>query len=266
MKTNGSSIISSIAGDIIGSRFEFANIKTTDFPLFTKGCRFTDDTVLTCAIADALMRGRHYSKALLTYAHQYPRAGYGGGFKTWVEGRGRRRHSSFGNGSAMRVSPIGLAFDSLDEVLRQAKRSAMPSHNHPEGIKGAQAVAAAVYLARIQLSKDEIKRYVQGAFGYELSVPLDDIRTRYFYNAICQETVPQAIRCFLEAEDFEQAVRLAVSLGGDSDTLACIAGSIAGAFFGVPRSIERRAMTFLDDHLRGVVREFNEFIRRRRPT
>ncbi|MDH5763540.1 MAG: ADP-ribosylglycohydrolase family protein [Nitrospinota bacterium] len=225
-------MLGAIAGDIIGSRFENNPIKTTDFELFHPDCRFTDDTVLTLAVADHLLLGSDLTALLKEYFNQYPEAGYGSRFMQWASGSSRQSYNSFGNGSAMRVSPVGFAFDSLETVLEKAKATAEVTHNHPEGVKGAQATAAAVFLARTGNSKENIKQFIETRFQYNLSTPLDMIRSQYTFDATCPGSVPQAITAFLESENFEDAVRKAVSLGGDSDTQACIAGGIAHAFYG----------------------------------
>jgi len=252
-------MLGAIAGDVIGSVYEARPIKTTRFPLFHPLCRFTDDTVLTVALADSLFHGTRYVDLLKTYYRAYPNAGYGGSFHQWAQSDDSRPYNSWGNGSAMRVSPVGFAFDKLDEVLDQAKRSAEVTHDHPEGIRGAQAVASAVFLARTGKAKEQIKCYVKTTFGYDLDTPLDVIRPRYEFHVSCQKSVPQAIRAFLESEDFEHAVRLAISLGGDSDTLACMAGGIAQAFYGgVPEEISRRVFEILDEQLGDTTRKFTE--------
>jgi ADP-ribosylglycohydrolase len=252
-------MLGAIAGDIIGSAHEHDPITTTRFRLFHPLCRFTDDTVLTVALADSLLHGIPYVDLLKRYYRAYPRAGYGDNFHRWARSERSDPYNSWGNGSAMRVSPVGFAFGTIDEVLDQARRSAEVTHDHPEGIKGAQAVASAVFLARTGDSKEQIKGYVEATFGYDLDTPLDDIRPRYYFDVSCQGSVPQAIRAFLESRDFEHAVRLAVSLGGDSDTLACMAGGIAQAFYGgVPEAIGQRVYEMLDEHLGAMTRRFAE--------
>ena len=250
-------MIGAIAGDIIGSVYEFHNITITDFPLFDQRSTFTDDTVLTVAIADAILTGSSYEEKLKEYYGLYPDRGYGPGFRKWAFSPGPHPKYSMGNGSAMRVSPVGFAFNTLDEVLEEAKRSAEPSHSHPEGIKGAQAVAAAVFLARTGATKEDIKAYVQNTFGYALDEPLDSIRTWYRFDGTCPGSVPQAIRAFLESNDFEDAIRKAISIGGDSDTIACIAGGIAQAYYGTAsQEIITGALRKLDDRLREVTLRF----------
>lgn len=231
-------MIGAIAGDVIGSVYEFNNILTTDFPLFSPRSRFTDDSVLTIAVADSLLGNGSYVDRIKHYGRIHPRAGYGCNFYTWLFSEETKPYNSFGNGSAMRVSPIGFAFDSLEDVLKAARESAEVTHNHPEGVKGAEAVAAAIFMARKGSEKKEIRVEIQRRFGYSLDRSLDDIRPTYFFNETCPGSVPQAITAFLESTSFENAVRLAISIGGDSDTLACIAGGIAQAFYGgIPSEI-----------------------------
>ena len=252
-------MLGAIAGDIIGSRFEHAAFKSTHFRLFHPDCRFTDDTVLTVALADSLLHGVPYVELLKRYYRAYPNAGYGGSFRQWARSERSEPYNSWGNGSAMRVSPVGFAFETLEEVLEGAERSAEVTHDHPEGILGAQAIAAAIFLARTGQTKEQIQGYVEAALGYDLSRSLDEIRPRYCFEVSCRHSVPQAIRAFLESDGYEHAVRLAISLGGDSDTLACMAGGIAQAFYGgVPGEIGQRAFERLDDHLAGVTRKFAE--------
>ncbi|HEX4607300.1 MAG TPA: ADP-ribosylglycohydrolase family protein, partial [Urbifossiella sp.] len=230
-------MIGAIAGDIIGSVYEgkkrWLAARTADFqPLFSPRARFTDDTVLTVAVADALLHGHDLTGLLKDYYARYPGAGFGGEFKRWAASDDTAPYGSWGNGSAMRVSPVAWAFGTLDEVVHRAKETARVTHNHPEGIKGAQATAAAVFLARSGAAKWELRDEVERRFHYDLSFTLDDIRPTYAFDSSCAGTVPPAVMAFLESSDFESAVRLAVSLGGDCDTLACIAGAIAGAFYG----------------------------------
>jgi ADP-ribosylglycohydrolase len=252
-------MLGAIAGDIIGSVHEGAGTKTKDFPLFVEDSRFTDDTVLTVAVAERLLRGGSYVDLFHDYFHAYPLAGYGGSFIRWAGYRRRLPYNSWGNGSAMRVSPIGIACDTLDEVVAQSRESAEVTHNHPEGVRGAQATAVAVFLARSDRTKPEIKSHIEREFGYNLAKPLDDIREGYCFDVSCQGSVPQSIIAFLEADGFEDAVRNAISLGGDADTMACIAGAIAEPFYGgVPDDIRSRVMATLDERLRDIVNEFQE--------
>lgn len=250
-------MVGALAGDIIGSVFETSPIKTTDFPLFSPESHFTDDTVLTCAIASALMTATDYSDALRGFAHMYPDAGYGMKFRVWAFFDQPQQYSC-GNGGAMRVSGIAWVGDHLDEVLDEAELSAIPSHNHPEAITGAKAVAAAVFLARTGKSKEEIQRYIEKTFSYDVSTPLKLIRPTYKCDATAKGSVPQAIRAFLESTDYESAVRLAVQIRNDADTQACIAGAIAEAAYGVPGWIRKEAMARLDDRLRGIVETFEQ--------
>lgn len=251
-------ILGTIIGDIIGSVFEWDNIKTTDFELFCERTDFTDDSVLTFATMDSILNGIDYSKAYQTYGRNFPHRGYGGFFKSWIRSDDPLAYNSFGNGSAMRVSPVGWAYDTLEEVLLEAKRSAEVTHNHPEGIKGAQATAAAVYLARNGSSKADIKQYVQDTFGYDLERRIDDIRPVYSFNETCQETVPEAIIAFLESDDYESAIRLAISIGGDSDTVACITGGIAEAFYKeIPEWIVENALRLLPTDVIKLIEEFS---------
>jgi len=231
-------MLGAIAGDVIGSPYERHQVKTTIFPLFQDRSRFTDDTVMTVAVASVILDRADYATTLRSFGRQYPRAGYGRGFSTWIHTADAGPYGSWGNGSAMRVSPIGFAFESADEVLDQAQRSAEVTHNHPEGIKGAQATALAVFLARTGWSKENIRAEIGERFGYDLSRSLGQIRPTYRFDVSCQGSVPEAIIAFLESNDFEGAIRNAVSLGGDSDTQACIAGGIAQAYYkSVPAKI-----------------------------
>jgi ADP-ribosylglycohydrolase len=252
-------MLGAIAGDIIGSVYERENIKTKQFPLFRPESRFTDDTVLTVAIAEVLLHQGDYTDTLKQYYQQFPHAGYGGTFKAWAGSSSREPYNSWGNGSAMRVSPVAYAFDDLEQVLQEAKVSAEATHNHPEGIKGAQATATAIFLARTGQSQAEIKTYVESTFGYDLSQTLEAMRPHYRFDVSCQGSVPQAITAFLESTDFEDAIRNAISLGGDSDTIACIAGSIAEAFYGeVPAAIAEETIMRLDQRLLDVVETFRK--------
>ncbi len=252
-------MLGAIAGDVIGSRFEHARIKSKDFDLFNRQSTFTDDTVHTVALADSLLNKVSYQVKLREYFHHYPAAGYGGRFRRWARAPNPVPYGSYGNGSAMRVSPIAWFYDTLEDVLSEALRSAEVTHNHPEGIRGAQAVAGAIFMARNGASKVVIRNYVEDSFNYELSATIEEIRPDYRFDVSCQGSVPQAIIAFLEAKDFEDAVRNAVSLGGDSDTQACIAGSIAEAYFGVvPEHIKTQALSCLDERLSSVLKVFYE--------
>jgi ADP-ribosylglycohydrolase len=253
-------MLGAIIGDIVGSVYEWHNIKSKVFPLFRDDCFFTDDTVMTIAVAEALAKGgkaSDYIEAMKKYGRLYPRAGYGGRFGKWLFSDDLEPYNSWGNGSAMRVSPVGWHYESLEEVEREAKTCSAVTHDHPEGIKGAQATAAALFLARTGRSKADIKAYVEDRYGYALGRTLEDIRPTYKFNESCQKTVPEAIIAFLESTDFEDAIRNAISLGGDSDTLAAITGSIAEAAYGVPEHIREKATGFLDDTLRSAWRNLS---------
>ena len=256
-------MIGAIIGDIIGSIYEWRNIKTKDFQLFGKGCRFTDDSVMTIAVAEALMNGgtpEDYVKAMKRFGKMYPNAGYGGHFRKWLRTDVSEPYNSWGNGSAMRVSPVGWRFDSLEETENAAEISAAVTHNHPEGIKGAQAAASAIFLARTGKSKSEIKVYIENKYGYDLTRTLDGIRPAYKFDFGCMGTVPEAIIAFLESVDFEDAIRNAISLGGDSDTLTAITGSIAEAAYGVPETMRDKALSMLDEPLLEVLTRWHDFL------
>jgi ADP-ribosylglycohydrolase len=251
-------MIGAIAGDIIGSVYESAGLKTTEFAIFTAHSTFTDDSVLTVAVADCILHGKDYATTFKQYARKYPYAGFGGMFLKWVHSDSLAPYNSFGNGSAMRVSPVGFTFDSMEEVLAEAKKSAEVTHNHIEGIKGAQAVASAIFLARQKESKNEIKGFVEKNFGYNLHQTLEEIRPHYYFNETCEGSVPQAIIAFLESENFEDAIRKAISLGGDSDTIACMTGGIAQSYYrSIPAYIIDEVKIRLDSELLEVVEQFN---------
>ena len=260
-----------ILGDIIGAPFEFdRGNKTRDFPLFCKGPKYTDDTVMTIAVADALLDSTGKSddeirKALVDsmrfWGARYPYAGYGGMFRRWLRSENPQPYGSYGNGSAMRVSSAGWLFDSLDETRKKAGLTAEVTHNHPEGIKGAECVATVIWMARHGKTKDEIRAFVVDTFGYDLSRTCDEIRPGYHHAESCQETVPEAVTAFLEGKDFEDVIRTAVSLGGDCDTLACIAGSMAEAFCGVPPWLIEKCETLVPYDMLQVIRRFNKACR-----
>lgn len=252
-------MLGAIAGDIIGSVYERHPIKTTAFPLFVTRSRFTDDTVLTVAVAYAILHGASYAASLREFGRRYPRTGYGGTFYQWLFSDDEEPYNSWGNGSAMRVSPVGLAFDDEESVLAQAEASAAVTHNHPEGINGAQATALAIYLARTGSDKESIRARISAGFGYDLARSIEQIRPAYRFDVSCQGTVPEAIIAFLDSHDYEDAVRLTISLGGDSDTLACIAGSIAAAYYGhIPDAIVSNTRDRLPPDLLAVVDEFED--------
>ncbi len=251
-------MLGAIAGDIIGSIYEHEYDKPSyDFELFTSRNFFTDDTVLTIALADSILTGNEYRLLLREYYKLYPNAGYGGMFHRWAKSKDTSPYNSYGNGSAMRVSPVGWAYNDIETVLKRAKESAEVTHNHPEGIKGAQATAAAIFLARTGKSKEEIKLFIEKNFQYNLDFDFDDLRENYKFNETCQGTVPQAIYIFLISEDFEDSIRKAICIGGDSDTLACINGSIAEAFYQIPDYIINETKSRLDKKLLEVVEEFS---------
>lgn len=252
-------LLGAVAGDIIGSVYERYSVKQTDFPLFSEASRFTDDTVMTVAVAGWLLGTDELIPSLQNYVRLYPKAGYGGMFRQWALSANPLPYHSFGNGSAMRVSPVGWAFDTLEETLRHAAKSAAVTHDHPQGIKGAQAVAACIFLARKGESKANIRTYIEQTFYYDLHRTCDEIRPDYRFDVTCQGSVPESIIAFLESTDFESAVRLAVSLGGDADTMGAIAGSIAEAFYGgVPKNIRQECIRRMPADLRSVLHRFSE--------
>lgn len=256
-------MLGSIIGDIVGSIYEFHNIKTKDFPFFPERGEYTGDSILTVATAEWLLDGagtKDSGPYYFRYASRYPHpmGAYGNSFIRWVKRAATgdfAPYNSCGNGSAMRVGPVGWAFQTIDTVLAAAEASAACTHNHPEGIKGAQATALCIFMARIGATKEEIRTAVVSRFGYDLSFTCDGIRESYGWGATCQDTVPQAIVAFLDGKDFEDSIRNAISLGGDSDTLACITGSIAEAFFGIPEELCKKGMGYLPYSLRKVVEE-----------
>jgi ADP-ribosylglycohydrolase len=251
-------MIGAIAGDIIGSVFEHHPIKTTDFPLFSTYSNFTDDTVLTIAVADAILKKRDYADSLKRFGRKYPYAGYGLSFFSWLQRDNNTPYNSWGNGAAMRVSPVGFAFDSEDRVLYEARISAAVTHNHPEGIKGAQATALAIFMARTGHGKSEIKTKISERFHYDLNRSIDGIRPHYRFDISCQGTVPEAVIAVLESENWIDAVRKAISLGGDSDTLGCIAGGIAQGFYKhVPREVITGVKKRLPTEFLKIIDEFN---------
>ncbi|MCL2025212.1 MAG: ADP-ribosylglycohydrolase family protein [Leptospirales bacterium] len=251
-------IIGAIAGDIIGSAFEWNNIKTVDFELFCNESTFTDDSVLTLATMDAIIKNKSYTEAYQLFGKNYPNKGYGSHFSSWIYSETPKPYNSWGNGSAMRVTPIGWYANSLNDVMAEAQKSAEVTHNHPEGIKGAQSTAIAVYMARTGKNKDEIKKFIMDTFRYNLERKIDDIRPGYEFDVSCQGSVPEAIIAFLESADFESAIRLAISIGGDSDTIACITGGIAEAYYQIiPESIIENVLNILPKELASIVEEFS---------
>ena len=254
--------LGAIIGDIVGSIYEFDNIKTKDFPLFSASCEFTDDSIMTIATMQALLDGSiapDFVRAYQELGNKYP-SSYGSRFQDWLIAKNPQPYNSWGNGSAMRVSPVAWFYDDLPTVERVAEVSASVTHNHPEGIKGAQTTAVAIFMARTGSSKPEIKRYIESKYDYLLDFTIDDIRPHYIFDESSQGTVPPAIVAFLEGDSFEDAIRNAVSLGGDSDTLAAITGSIAGAFYGIPDGIYNRALAYLPKELNSIVEQFGAAI------
>ena len=263
-----------ILGDIIGSPFEFdRGNKTKEFDLFTKGCDFTDDSVMTIAVGEALLAVgteatvKEIEEAVVTnmqdWGKRYPYAGYGGRFRYWLRESNPKPYGSYGNGSAMRVSAAGWLYDSLERTREVARATANVTHNHPEGIKGAEATASAIYMARNGFSKEEIKEYIEREFHYNLDRTLDEIRPGYHMDETCQRTVPEAIIAFLESKDFEDAIRNAVSLGGDTDTLGAITGSIAEAFYGISDVLIAECRSRIDEGLMtDILDEFDHILGR----
>ena len=249
-------MLGAIIGDIVGSRFEFNNYREKDFELFGPGCDFTDDSILTVATADAILNGRSYRDAYVDWGRRYPhpKGAYGATFSAWLMDGGKAPYWSFGNGAGMRVSPVGFAFDKELDVLREAERSAGVSHNHPEGIKGAQAIAISIYKIRKGYTKTALAEYL-GKY-YDLSPTVDEIRETNVFNETCQVTVPQAIICFLESKDFEDAIRNAISIGGDSDTIGAMTGALAEAYYGIPDKIQKIARAYLPDDMLRIVNQF----------
>lgn len=281
-------MLGAIIGDIVGSVYEFSNIKTKEFELFKPDCRFTDDTVMTCAVADAIMNGgseKDFILSMKKYGRMYPHAGYGGRFRVWLRSMDTEPYNSFGNGSAMRVSPCAWVMDcgfcartGMWPNRDLARLSASVTHNHPEGIKGALAVCDAIFMARFYFGgwnieysnpidsdpdecKRRIKEHIENEYGYDLSMSLDEIRKNYEFDETCQGSVPQAIIAFLESTDFEDAIRNAISIGGDSDTIAAITGSIAEAAYGISEDMKKMALSYLDEPLKDVLRRWKKYMR-----
>ena len=261
-------MLGALVGDIVGSVYEFANTKSTDFELFTPWSSYTDDSVMTLAVAKWLVEDEAHTIHYLIYCMQelgnrYPNAGYGGNFGWWLRQDDPKPYNSWGNGAGMRVSPVGLYAKTLDEALALAAITASVSHNHPEGVKGAQAVASCVFLAKEGKTKTEIKAYVQNAFGYNLNRKIAEIRPRYGFDVSCQGSVPESIIAFLEGNSFEEVIRLAISLGGDSDTIGAMAGAIAACVYPIPDDIKKRCDAVLTEDLREIKDRFCELIEMR---
>lgn len=258
-------MIGAILGDIVGSQYEFSNFKQKDFKFFTQKCNYTDDTICTIATADWLVldprhEAQNYARILKEWCRKYPhpQGAYGNRFKQWVNSEDNQPYGSYGNGSAMRVSPVGWYFETLEETLKAAETTARVTHDHYEGIQGAKAVAAAIFLSRTGREKKHIRNFVSTYFGYNLSRTCDEIRPSYSFNESCQGTVPEAIIAFLESNSFEDAIRNAISLGGDADTLTCITGAIAEAYYGTYsfRKLETQTLNFLPDDMLEVRERF----------
>lgn len=261
-------MIGAIVGDIAGSRFEFKNRKSKEFDFFHKRCRFTDDSIMSLAVCQALIDSmpdyknlsENTIKSMQIIGREYPNRGFGRNFKCWIFSDSPKPYNSYGNGSAMRVSGYGYAANSIEEAVYLSHKVTQISHNHPEGIKGAESVAVAVYLARTGKSINKIKDYINNNY-YQIDFTLDEIRETYQYEISCQNSVPQAFEAFFESTCFEDAIRNAISIGGDSDTVAAITGSIAGAYYGVPEDIRNTALDYLDDSLKEILINFeNKFI------
>lgn len=259
-------MIGAIIGDIVGSRFEWHNYRAKDFEFFHSTCKFTDDSVMTLAVAKAILESQEEDYEDLEekvvadmqqLGRAYPHRGYGGFFYQWLYLEYPMPYNSFGNGAAMRVSPCGFMAKSLDEAKLLSKKVTSVTHNHPEGIKGAEATAVAIFLARSGKNLEEIKQYINDNY-YPMDFTLDEIREDYVFNETCQGTVPQALMAFFESKDYEDAIRNAISIGGDSDTIAAITGGIAEAYYGIPDEIKSQGLSFLDDDLRAIVNRFNE--------
>lgn len=264
-------MIGAILGDIIGSPFEFdRGNKSKEFPLFSEESAYTDDTVMTLAVGKTFIEAQSdisdegilemLANNMRQYGRMYPNAGYGGMFSRWLHDSKRQAYNSFGNGSAMRVSSVAWLYNDIDSVRHAAKLSSEVTHNHPEGIKGAEATASAIFLARTGHSKEEIKKYIIHEFGYDLSRTCDEIRPYYYHTETCMETVPEAITAFLEGESFEDVIRTAVSLGGDCDTLTAISGSIAEGYYGVPEKLREECYKRLPEPLLKVLKDFETYL------
>ena len=262
-------MLGAIIGDIVGSRFEWRNNKSKEFDFFHEACFFTDDTVMTVAIADAIMRANKEIDVLADYAVEsmqligrpYPNCGYGGNFAHWMYSDNPKPYGSFGNGAAMRVSACGFVADSLEEVMELSNAVTEVTHNHPEGFNGAEATAVAVFMAKSGCKKEEIKEYIVDNY-YDMDFTLDEIRNSYTFDVSCQGSVPQALEAFFESESFEDAIRNAISIGGDSDTIAAITGGIAEAYYGIPEEMVEKAKEYLDEELLEVVERFYDFCKK----
>jgi len=251
-------MLGAVAGDIIGSYYEFHKIKTKEFELFHPKSRFTDDTTLSIAIAKSILDNESYLDNIVDFGLRYFDVGYGRGFKGWLKGDEHKPYNSWGNGSAMRVSPVAWAFDSEDRVLEEAGKSAEITHNHPEGIKGAKATALAIFMARKGSIKEEIRERISTEFDYNLSRTVDEIRPKYKFHVSCAKSVPESIICFLDSDSFEDCIRNAISLGGDADTMGAISGAIAEAYYGIPKEIEEKIYGYLNDEFVVILERFKK--------
>ena len=267
-------MIGAILGDIIGSPYEFdRGSKSKDFPLFSEESTYTDDTVMTLAVAKAFLEAqpdaaddlilKNLADCMRQFGKMYPYAGYGGRFRLWLRNPGAKAYYSFGNGSAMRVSSVAWLYNDIDAVRHAARLSAEVTHNHPEGIKGAESTASAIFLARTGHSKAEIKEYVEREFDYAINRTCDEIRPNYYHTETCMETVPEAITAFLEGDSFEDVIRTAVSLGGDCDTLTAIAGSMAEGYYGIPDELKKECYKRLPEPLLEVLKMYEDYLKRK---
>jgi ADP-ribosylglycohydrolase len=254
-------MLGAILGDIVGSRFEFNKIrynKSENFNLFQKDCHFTDDTVMTIATADAILNNKDFGECYHKWGNKYPYGGYGARFASWLGSSNPQPYNSFGNGSAMRISPVGWLYNDLETVFTKAEESAIVTHNHEEGIKGAVSIACCIYLARNKTPKKIIKEFIETYFDYDLSRTIEQIRPTYDFDETCQGSVPESIICFLEGNNYEDVIRKAVSLGGDTDTQAGIAGSIAEAYYGIPDKYIIKLDDYLPDDMLNIIVQFNK--------
>ncbi len=263
MKNKKHTILGAIAGNVIGSIYEWKNSEIVDFELFNNKAEYTDDTILLIAVTDAIISKKDFAKTIWNYGNRYPMAPYGGSFRKWLETKDLKPYNSYGNGSAVRVCAVGFAYDTMEEVLKVAEQTAIFTHNHEEGIKGARAMASAIFLAKQGKSKEKIKDFIEQTFHYNLSFTLDEIKSNYPYafDATCQGCVPQSIVAFLESTDYENAIRLAISIGGDSDTIACMTGGIAVAYYNdIPNYIVDFVMKRLPQKFIDTINEFEEYL------
>lgn len=253
-------MLGAILGDVIGSTREYNPIKTEEFELFPEGSYATDDSILTIATAESILKNKSFQESYLKWGNKYPNAGYGNNFRDWLRSDNPMPYNSFGNGSAMRVSSIGWLYNDMGKVMEKAEESAIITHNHDEGIIGASATALCIYLARMKTPKKIIKEVIETYYEYDLNRTIEQIRPTYKYDITCQGTVPESIICFLESNGFEDAIRKAISLGGDADTQAAITGSIAEAYYGIPVGLKHRICKYLDEDMIKVLKKFYDTI------